>query len=88
MQQTLEKLRAFHSRLVLAIHGIDATDLARPESEGKWSVADVLAHLGDLELIYAVRIRTILAGAGGETPLPAPGLPTTRLMPRPRSRPA
>ena len=71
MQQTLEKLRAFHSRLVLALHGIDAADLARPEVEGKWSVADVIAHLGDLEMIYAVRIRTILAGAGGDTPLPA-----------------
>jgi quercetin dioxygenase-like cupin family protein len=71
MQQTVEKLRAFHSRLVLALHGISEADLKRPEREGKWSVADVIAHLGDLELIYAARIRTILAGAGGETPLPA-----------------
>jgi hypothetical protein len=71
MQQTVEKLRAFHSRLVLALHGISETDLNRPEREGKWSVAGVIAHLGDLEMIYAVRIRTILAGAGGETPLPA-----------------
>jgi quercetin dioxygenase-like cupin family protein len=70
MQQTLENLRAFHSRLVLTIHGIAESDLARPESEGKWSVSDVIAHLGDLELIYNVRIRTILAGAGGDTPLP------------------
>jgi uncharacterized damage-inducible protein DinB len=71
MQQTLEKLRAFESRLMPAIHGIAPSDLARPEREGKWSVADVVAHLGDLELIYAARIRTILAGAGGDTPLPA-----------------
>src|SRR5690349_13240519 len=71
MQQTLDKLRAFHSRLVLAIHGIAEADLNRPEREDKWSVADVIAHLGDLEMIYAVRIRTMLAGAGGETKLPA-----------------
>lgn len=70
MQQTLEKLRAFHSRLVLALHGISEPDLKRPEREGKWSVADVIAHLSDLELVYAVRIRTILAGAGGDAPLP------------------
>jgi hypothetical protein len=70
MQQTLEKLRAFQSRLVLALHGIATADLTRPEGEEKWSVADVIAHLGDLELVYAVRIRTILAGAGGTTPLP------------------
>ena len=70
MQQTLEKLRAFPSRLVLALHGIAEADLNRPEREGKWSVADVISHLADLELVYAVRIRTILAGAAGETPLP------------------
>jgi hypothetical protein len=70
MQQTLEKLRAFPSRLRPAVEGIAADALARPESDGKWSVADVVAHLGDLELVYAVRIRTILAGAGGDTPLP------------------
>jgi uncharacterized damage-inducible protein DinB len=70
MQQTLQKLRAFESRLLPAIDGIDAADLTRPEAEGKWSIADVVAHLSDLELVYAVRIRTILAGAGGETPLP------------------
>lgn len=66
----MEALRAFHSRLLLAIHGISESDLERPEREGKWSIADVIAHLSDLELVYAVRIRTIVAGAGGETPLP------------------
>lgn len=67
----MEKLLAFQSRLLLAIHGIAESDLARPEGEGKWSIADVIAHLADLELVYAVRMRTILAGAGGDTPLPA-----------------
>jgi len=69
MQETLEKLRAFPSRLLLVVHGIAEADLRRPESEGRWSIADVIAHLGDLELLYAVRIRTMLAGAEG--PLPA-----------------
>jgi DinB superfamily len=68
MHETLEKLRAFPARLAAATEGVP--DLTKPEREGKWSVADVVAHLGDLELVYAVRIRTILAGAGGETPLP------------------
>ena len=67
----MEKLRAFHSRLLLAIHGIAEADLARPEREGKWSIAGVIAHLGDLELVYAVRIRTIVAGEGGDQPLPS-----------------
>jgi hypothetical protein len=70
MQQTLARLRTFPSRLLTAIEGIAAEDLTRLESDGKWSIFDVIAHLGDLELVYAVRIRTILAGAGGDTPLP------------------
>jgi uncharacterized damage-inducible protein DinB len=71
MQQTLEKLRAFPARLAAAVEGIDAASLTRLEAEGKWSMTDVVAHLSDLEMVYAVRIRTILAGAGGDAPLPA-----------------
>jgi hypothetical protein len=54
-------MKDFQSRLLLAIHGIAEADLRRPEAEGKWSIADVIAHLGDLEMIYAVRMRTALA---------------------------
>lgn len=61
----MNELRDFQSRLLLAIHGIRDDDLRRPEAEGRWSIADVIAHLGDLELIYAVRIRSMLAGASG-----------------------
>jgi hypothetical protein len=68
MQDTLEKLRAFPPRLAAATNGV--ADPSRLEREGGWSVADVVAHLADLELVYAVRIRTIVAGAG-ETPLAA-----------------
>ena len=60
----MNELRDFHSRLLLTIHGIAEDDLQRPESEGRWSIANVIAHLADLELVYAVRIRSILAGAG------------------------
>ena len=66
----MDTLHAFHSRLLLAIHGIPESELRRPERDGKWSIADVISHLADLELVYAVRIRTIVAGVGGETPLP------------------
>jgi|GEM_PF-1801934 len=49
------------NELLMAIHGIAEDDLRRPESEGRWSIADVIAHLGDLEMLYAVRMRTTLA---------------------------
>lgn len=61
----MNELHGFHSRLLMAIHGIAEDDLRRPEAEGRWSIADVIAHLGDLELVYAVRIRSILAGTEG-----------------------
>jgi uncharacterized damage-inducible protein DinB len=70
MHETLDLLRAFHGRLIDVTSGMSDADLRRPEKEGKWSVHDVVAHLADLELVYAVRIRTILAGAG-DAPLPA-----------------
>ena len=60
-QPTLEKLHDFSSRLLLAIHGIAAADLARPEKESAWSILNVIAHLGDLELMTATRIRLVVA---------------------------
>lgn len=70
MNDLLDALRSFESRLRATISGLGEADLRRPEREGKWSIAGVLAHLGDLEMVYAVRMRTILAGAG-DAPLPA-----------------
>ncbi|HEX8172646.1 MAG TPA: DinB family protein [Thermoanaerobaculia bacterium] len=64
----LEALRSFPARLAQTVSAV--RDVDRAEAEGKWSVADVVAHLADLELVYAVRIRSIVAGAG-ETPLQA-----------------
>ena len=61
-------MKDFQSRLLLSIHGIAEEDLRRVEGEGKWSIADVIAHLGDLEIIYAARIRTALATDGADVP--------------------
>src|SRR5215212_6262172 len=63
MNEIVDALRSFQSRLLLALHGIPESELRRPESEGRWSIADVVAHLGQIELITAVRIRTLLAHA-------------------------
>lgn len=70
MHETLANLRAFAPRLAVAVGGLSGAQLTQLEAPGKWSVTDVVAHLGDLELVYAVRIRSILAGAG-DTPLQA-----------------
>jgi phage/plasmid-associated DNA primase len=70
MRDLLDRLSSFPQRLTLATEGAAESSRHLPERDGGWSVADVIAHLGDLELVYAVRIRTIVAGAG-ETPLAA-----------------
>ncbi|HKR64632.1 MAG TPA: DinB family protein [Thermoanaerobaculia bacterium] len=57
MTETLETLRAL-------LAGLSDEELRRPEGPGRWSLLDVLSHLGDLEMVYAVRMRDILAGSG------------------------
>ena len=40
---------------------VDAAEIRRPESEGKWSVGDVLQHLADSDLVFGYRARMVLA---------------------------
>ena len=44
-----------------AIAGFSAQQLRQPERPGKWSIAQVLQHLGDTEIVGAWRFRLILA---------------------------
>src|SRR5687768_14559215 len=56
-----ERLLSFQSRLLMAIHGIREEDLQRPERPDAWSVAEVIAHLGDVEMLTSVRVRQMVA---------------------------
>ena len=40
---------------------VSATDARRPEAPGKWSMVQVVAHLVDSEIVYAYRVRLIVA---------------------------
>lgn len=44
-----------------AIASIPPAQLRQPEMPGKWSIAQVLQHLGDAEIVWAWRLRLILA---------------------------
>jgi hypothetical protein len=44
--------------------GLDASTLAKPEREGKWSINEVVGHLADAELVNGYRIRLVLAQPG------------------------
>ncbi len=56
---------AVHEELVPALRaalaGLADADRRRPEAPGKWSVLDVVRHLADSEIVYAYRLRLVLA---------------------------
>lgn len=52
------------SALEALVAGVPDAVLGRPEREGKWSVAQVLWHLADSEVIYRYRLRRVVAEGG------------------------
>jgi hypothetical protein len=57
----LEVLEGTPDELARAVAGLDAATAARPERAGKWSVLEVVQHLADSDLVWAYRVRRILA---------------------------
>jgi hypothetical protein len=55
---------ATSKKLARLISGVSASKLRRQPAPGKWSVAEILAHLADTELVVAYRIRAILGAPG------------------------
>jgi hypothetical protein len=54
-------LRETLSLLPRAIDGLAPEQLRRPERPGKWSIAQILQHLADSEIVGAWRMRLILS---------------------------
>ncbi len=57
----LEILAATSRALEEIVGGSSDETLRRPEAEGKWSMLEVLGHLADGELVWAYRMRVVLA---------------------------
>jgi uncharacterized damage-inducible protein DinB len=57
----LQVLRATRSMLHERIDGLTAQQVKQPEAPGKWSMRHVLQHLADSELVWAYRLRMVLA---------------------------
>jgi hypothetical protein len=49
------------AKAATAINGLTDAALRTPEAPGKWSIAQVLQHLADSDLVWAWRLRLILA---------------------------
>ena len=54
-------LREMLSALPRAIEGLSPQQLRQPERQGKWSIGQILQHLADSEVVWAWRMRLILA---------------------------
>jgi len=59
-------LRATPASLQKRISRVPRRKLVAPPARGKWSVAQILAHLSEIELLWGYRIRMILERDGVE----------------------
>jgi uncharacterized damage-inducible protein DinB len=54
-------LREMPLALIRAVEGLSPQQLGQPERQGQWSIGQVLQHLADSEVVWAWRVRLILA---------------------------
>lgn len=60
-REPLAVLRDTSAALARAIDGLSVDRMRLPEAPGKWSIAQVLQHLADSDVVWAWRMRLILA---------------------------
>lgn len=60
-REPMAVLRETLSALPHAIAGLSPQQCRRPERHGKWSIAQILQHLADSEVVWTWRMRLILA---------------------------
>src|SRR6202521_2457587 len=68
-QEPLKVQAATPKKLERLIKGVPAAKLRKRPAPGKWSVAEILAHLADSEMVRGWRMRQILGAPG--TPIQA-----------------
>jgi hypothetical protein len=60
-REPIDVLRESPAAARRAIAGLTPAELRTPEAAGKWSIAHVLRHLADSEVVWGWRMRLILA---------------------------
>lgn len=63
-QDALKVQRATAARLKKSIRGLTPKQLKWQPEPGKWSIAQILAHLADVEVVAGWRLRSIAASDG------------------------
>jgi uncharacterized damage-inducible protein DinB len=63
-QDPVKVQSATDKKLARLIQGRSSAKLRKRPAPGKWSVAEILAHLADAELVIAWRMRSILGAPG------------------------
>jgi hypothetical protein len=63
-RKAMNVLAATPRQIARLVRGATPKRLSWRPAAGKWSVAEILAHLADAELVYGYRIRLILAANG------------------------
>src|SRR5690242_9716592 len=68
-KKNLETAEASPKKIAMAASGLSEKVLRYKPGPDKWSILEILGHLADIEIVYAYRIRQMLAD---EKPVLAP----------------
>jgi hypothetical protein len=68
-QNPVKLQAAAHKKIARLLKGVPPPKLRKRPAPGKWSVAEIAAHLADVEIVVGYRMRVILGAPG--TPIQA-----------------
>lgn len=63
-RDALAVLRELPDALDERVAGLSAAAVSAPEAPGKWSINEVIQHFADSELVWAYRLRQVVADSG------------------------
>jgi hypothetical protein len=62
----MDVLGSTANKLAALVNGITTDTLTRRPVPDKWSIAEILAHLAESEMVFAYRLRLVLGNSGTE----------------------